>query len=109
MPGVNASMLVGPYFKALIGSMSPSKSSAVKSGLPCILINLSTPLTFLVFSAFLTLHNGHAGFAGSQLYGQSFAFSSGSIFAIVFAIVVLPTPGGPIISTCLPINNALFN
>lgn len=89
-PGVNASMLVGPYLRALMGSMSPSKSSDVKSGLPCTLMNRSGPVSFLFVLPSLTV-----------MVGRS--------LAIFLARVVLPIPGGPRMMTCLPMRRALLS
>ncbi len=38
--------LKDPTFNAFIGSISPIRSSAVKSGLPCILVKRFSPLIF---------------------------------------------------------------
>jgi len=101
-------MLVGPNCSALTGSMSPNKSSTVKSGLPCTRTNLSSPVTFAVF-CFFSLHSGHSGCFGSQWYWHSFRVNCGSSLAMFFASVVLPMPGGPSIIRCLSISRALFS
>src|SRR3989344_7094278 len=95
-PGVKASTLNGPNSNALIGSISPSKSSAVRSGLPCTRTNRSAPEIFLVLTL-LPTQCGHWGFFGEQFHGQSFTSMLGNNCATFFASVVLPTPGDPII------------
>ena len=64
-PGVNAWMLVGPNWSALTGSMSPRRSSTVKSGLPWTRMKRCSPFTLVVF-AFLDWHSGQRGVFGSQ-------------------------------------------
>lgn len=121
-PGVNASIDVGPNCSAFAGSMSPKMSSAVRSGLPCILMNLSIPeIVFAVVSplrcpdescsarVFPALHFGHIGSDGGQLNPQLFAFVSGISFARFFASVVFPTPGGPRIMMFLFVSSADLN
>ena len=80
-PGVKASMLKGPNLRAFTGSISPRRSSAVRSGEPCTLMNLSTPsiLTALCLPA---LHSGHTGLSGAQWYAQSLSSAGGRSFAM---------------------------
>ena len=109
LPCVNASGEDGPNFSALTGSMSPSRSSEVRSGLPCTRTNLLLPPAFLVFTSLPVLHPAHTVLSGVQLKPQSFTLISGRSFATFFASVVLPIPGGPAIITCLSIKSADFN
>jgi len=108
-PGVNACSDVGPCSSACVGSMSPSMSSTVKSGLPCILMNLSVPMIVFVLTVFVIMHFGHNGFLGSQLNPQSFTVIGGNSFARFFASVVLPTPGGPRIIECRFVMSVVLN
>ena len=107
-PGVNASSDKGPYSRALMGSMSPSKSSAVKSGEPWILMNRCFPLMVLVFCVWLLMHCGHRGSFGVQWKSQSATVISGKSSARFLTRVVFPIPGGPTRIRCLPMINALF-
>ncbi len=107
-PGVNASMLRGPYLSALMGSMSPMRSSAVRSGLPWILMNLLRGLFFFVCVFLFVVQFGQMGLSGRQLYPQSLSSSVGSVFAMFFARVVFPIPGAPTRMMCLPALRALL-